>query len=195
LTKKYIDQIKNKNEEIFISSCCQYYTYKGIHYDIAFPIFWVLYESPETGPHNCKNCLDKGMFRGVFIMYCANCATFEYANNSVGYGAIESGVELGGEDVNKSAWNTYLKYRDVTCIGLKEEREKINFERPGYTYKLVYNIKTNLNLYSWYLDFVYDEDYADEGDEDYQDEDYDVTDNESEYDQEENINQHIHFHN
>ena len=91
---KYIIQnINNLDEQIIISPCNQYYTYKGIHYDIAFPVFWVLHEHPETGPHHCNSCKDVGTFRGVFLMYCANCAEYHY-DNEVGYGAIEPGSEL-----------------------------------------------------------------------------------------------------
>jgi len=152
--KYIIENINNLDEQIIISPCNQYYTYKGIHYDIAFPIFWVLHEEPETGPHHCNNCKIAGTFRGVFLMYCANCAQHIYKNN-VGYGAIESGTELiEGYDVEKSAWNTYLKDRDLKYIGLPEELENIDFEREGYEYKLQYDTDENGNITTCYPQFV-----------------------------------------
>ena len=160
------------DDQIIISPCKQYYTYKGVHYDIAFPIFWVLYEQPETGPHHCNNCKDVGTFRGVFLMYCANCAPYCY-NNNVGYGAIEPGVELiEGNNIEKTAWHTYLKTRDLKYIGLPEELENIDFEREGYEYKLTYVTDDNGNITRCYPDFI-------EIDNEPEEEDFDMADNES----------------
>lgn len=163
--------------QILISPCKQYYTFRGIQYDIAFPLYWALNETPNSGPHHCENCKDYGMFRGVFIMYCVNCAKYVY-DETRGYGAITNGVEMGGSDINKSAWNTYLKYRDLTKIGLPEELKNINFNRPGYKYGLVYFIEEcsrdddavdeELISSRWYPGFVYDYDYE------YNDDDYET---------------------
>jgi gamma-glutamylcysteine synthetase len=111
------------------------------------------------------NCRDYGMFRGVFIMYCANCAKYVYDHN-YGYGALQSGVEMGGSDIHKSAWNTYLKHRDPTKIGLPEELKNIKFNRVGHKYRVV-SEKMFCNgqekYVRWYPDFTYE--YSD--DEDY----------------------------
>lgn len=151
--------------QIVISPCKQYYTFRGIHYDIAFPLHNVLNETPNSGPHHCMNCRDYGMFRGVFIMYCANCAKYVYDHN-YGYGAVQSGVEMGGDDLHKSAWNSYLKHRDLTKIGLPEELTNINFNRVGHNYRVV-SEKMFCNgqekYVRWYPDFAYE--YSD--DEDY----------------------------
>ena len=154
--------------QILVSPCKQYYTFKDIQYDIAFPLYWALNEIPNSGPHHCENCRDYGMFRGVFIMYCMNCAKYVYHENR-GYGALSNGVEVGVSDINKSAWKTYLKDRDLTKIGLPEELKKIDFHRPGYKYGLVYEKQTYYEvdceeyldknyLNKFYPDFVYDED-------------------------------------
>ena len=159
---------ENDSNQIVISECNQYYTYKGIHYDIAFPLFWVLYEHPDRGPHHCENCKDYGSFRGVFIMYCMNCASeYESDGYDVGYGAINSGVEDGGNDASKTAWNTYLKYRQLNCIGLPEELEKIDFNREGYKYKLTSDEDDFGNSW-WYPDFV----SIDSEDDEYEDYEY-----------------------
>jgi hypothetical protein len=76
---------------------------------------------------------------------------------------------VGVSDINKSAWKTYLKDRDLTKIGLPEELKKIDFHRPGYKYGLVYEKQTYYEvdceeyldknyLNKFYPDFVYDED-------------------------------------
>ena len=146
-------------DQIIISPCKQYYTFNGINYDITFPVFWVLNENPETGPHNCDNCRDYGTLRGVFIMYCANCAEYVYYNEA-GYGALQNGIEKGGSDINRSAWNTYLKHREPAYIGLPQELMKMNFYVPGYTYKLTSDVDLSGNITKWYPDFVPDdEDY------------------------------------
>ena len=130
------EEVQNNNQ-IVISDCKQYYTYKGVHYDIAFPLFWCLTHTAGTGPHECDNCQDYGCLSGVFIMYCANCAT-EYKDTAVGYGALYNGIEKCYGDVNLSAWYTYLKHRNIKYIGLPEERELCGFDDDDrYRYELV----------------------------------------------------------
>jgi len=144
MTKTYFENITaaeaeqlQDNNQIIISDCKQYYTYKGVHYDIAFPLFWCLTHTAGTGPHECDNCQDYGCLRGVFIMYCANCAT-EYKDTAVGYGAVYNGIEKCYSDVNLSAWYTYLKHRNIKYIGLPEERELCGFDDDDrYRYELV----------------------------------------------------------
>jgi len=159
--------------QILVSPCKQYYTFKDIQYDIAFPLYWALNEIPNSGPHHCENCRDYGMFRGVFIMYCMNCAKYVYHENR-GYGALSNGVEVGVSDIDKSAWKTYLKDRDLTKIGLPEELKKIDFHRPGYKYGLVCKEEilkeedTGEIITTWYPDFVYDYDCE------YTDDDYET---------------------
>jgi len=148
MTKTYFENITHNdaaaeaeqlqdNNQIIISDCKQYYTYKGVHYDIAFPLFWCLTHTAGTGPHECDNCQDYGCLRGVFIMYCANCAT-EYKDTAVGYGAVYNGIEKCYGDVNLSAWYTYLKHRNIKYIGLPEERELCGFDDDDrYRYELV----------------------------------------------------------
>lgn len=154
------DKNNMNHYQIVISPCKQYYTFRGIHYDIAFPLQNVLNETPNSGPQYCMNCKDYGTFRGVFIMYCANCAKYVY-DYKFGYGAIQSGVEMGGDDVHKSAWNSYLKHRDPTKIGLPEELKNIDFNRPQHIYTVVGEkmICDNGEKYvRWYPDFVYEYD-------------------------------------
>lgn len=157
---------EDEDEQIIISDCKQYYTYKGVHYDIAFPLFWVLYEKPERGPHNCENCSKYGSLRGVFIMYCINCANeYNSEGTHVGYGAIDTCVEPVGDDIDKCAWRTYMKDRDVHCIGIPEEKEKAELEREGYEYVISeeYDEDGNvIRLYPKFIEIV--EEYDDDDD-------------------------------
>jgi hypothetical protein len=152
----FIDYFNNPNDQIIISPCKQYYTHKGIHYDIAFPLFWVLTENDKCGPNNCDDCKKNGTFRGVFIMYCTNCAV-DY-DLEVGYGAVEPGVENGGLYINKTAWYTYLKHRNLKYIGLPEELNKIDFDRPGFSYTLKNDIGENGTITRLYPDFIPNDD-------------------------------------
>lgn len=176
-----VSEKENDSDQIVISECMQYYTYKGIHYDIAFPLFWVLYEHPDRGPYHCENCKDYGSFRGVFIMYCMNCASeYESEGYNVGYGAINSGVEECGNDASKTAWNTYLKYRQLDCIGLPEELEKIDFNREGYRYELT-SYEDEFGNSWWYPDFVSIDSEDNEYEDDEDDEDDTYYNNQHEY--------------
>jgi hypothetical protein len=187
MSKYIIENSDNLTDQIIISQCKQYYTYKGIHYDIAFPVFWVLTESEDTGPNNCNNCKDYGTLRGVFIMYCANCCQYCF-NNECGYGAISNGVEqINGGDVYISAWHTYLNHRDLTRIGLPEELENVNFNIEGFTYKLKYEYDENDMITICYPGFVENdpEEHTEEhDDEEGYEEDYHVDYEEDEEDYE-----------
>ena len=165
-----------QQKQIVISDCRQYYTYKGVHYDIAFPLFWVIFENPERGPHNCLNCSTYGSLRGVFIMYCANCAEqYNEEGSHVGYGVIGNGIELVKDDINKCAWRTYLKYRNPTYIGLPLEIEGAELEREGYEYVICEIFNENgviVKLYPNFKEKQQDED-DDEDDDENDDEDDD----------------------
>jgi len=177
------EEDQSSNHQIVISDCKQYYTYKGVHYDIAFPLFWALFETPQRGPHQCLNCLEYGSFRGVFIMYCSNCAK-EYNDNCeyVGYGTINNGVELVGNDINKCAWKTYLAYRQPNCIGLPEEKEKAELNRDGYEYVICEVVNENGVITHLYPDFKeIDQEYSDDYDDDDDDDDYDDYDDDEYY--------------
>lgn len=161
--KKMMDDLasvecdNNNSIQIQVSPCGNYYKYDDIYYDIAFPPFWTLTHMNGTGPNQCNSCKDDGCFRGVFIMYCVNCAK-QYDNNDVGYGAISSGVELITGNVRKSAWYTYLKDRNLNYIGLPEEMNSEDFDKPGFIYKLVCKRDVNGNIIKLYPDFVSEED-------------------------------------
>ncbi len=161
-----INTTEDESMKIIVSDCKEYYTINGIHYDIAFPLFWVLHENPERGPRNCMNCTDYGTFRGVFIMYCANCASgYNDEGKYVGYGAINCGVEIVCDE-NKCAWNTYLKDRTLECIGLPEEKDKIDFNREGYIYTLCTMDDENGVNQLMYPNFVEEEDEEEDDEED-----------------------------
>lgn len=50
------------------------YEYDGAYYDKQFPLEWAKSHLPGTGPKECLNCNDYGIWLGVFVGYCANCA-------------------------------------------------------------------------------------------------------------------------
>jgi len=81
---------------------------------------------PGTSPIHCYNCNSSG-FRGIFIGYCANCAT-DY-NFTRGYGFCDHGVEMDAESqqINdndtqyyKPASETYLLGVDLDKLGYSE---------------------------------------------------------------------------
>jgi hypothetical protein len=78
----------------------------------------------------------------------------EYENNEAGYGAINNGIERGGNDIHKSAWFSYLKYRDPCYIGLPEELKEMDFHRPGYKYTKTYDTDENGDIIHFYPAFV-----------------------------------------
>ena len=90
-----------------------YYSYDNELYAGTFPEDWATDHFPETGPKECSNCAHFGMWNGVFIGYCANCATLVY-QGSRGVGFIDIGEEQCKtiDDIERgvpSAFETYLK--------------------------------------------------------------------------------------
>jgi hypothetical protein len=168
---------------IQISPDEQYYKINGVYYDYSFPINLALKHKSGTGPNVCKNCEENGTLNGVFIMYCNVCANkyrdTYYGDESIGFGSKSGNgkeylysekvyQEHGFEIIDdlffeiiddhhfeiKPAWETYLKNRDLTRIGLPEELKKIDFNRPGFEYVLVYQKNDNGELESIYPDFI-----------------------------------------
>jgi hypothetical protein len=81
--------------------CQGYKTYCGYKYVNTFPDEWILNEKKHTG-RECMNCYNidceagiadgYGMWRGIFIGYCANCAHYDYEFTR-GYGFKGQAVE------------------------------------------------------------------------------------------------------
>jgi hypothetical protein len=77
----------------------------------------------QVGPRYCNNCIHYGFHNGVFIGYCANCAsTSEYKR---GNGMFDFGLEMTNiypyendkiKDEN-SMWNVYMQCTDLNEIG------------------------------------------------------------------------------
>ena len=87
----------------------------GFKYHLRFPDEWILNEFADTG-RNCKNCVGHhhngyGMWRGIILGYCANCASYNYLC-SRGGGFLEHGVEH-----NENVSNEYLGIVDLEKIG------------------------------------------------------------------------------
>lgn len=109
----------------YSGSCGEYYKINNICYDIHFPIDWVFQqpnfdadilhiENMPFGPETCYNCFDYGYYNGVFIGYCATCASL--INHERGNGLIGDGVEIEGDE-RKSIWNLYLQNVSLEEIG------------------------------------------------------------------------------
>jgi hypothetical protein len=112
-----------------------------LNYDIHFPIEWAdddndyIYfdEFFKVGPKTCYNCKFFGFYNGVFIGYCANCASL--LNYERGNGLLPDGKEIDDKAIafdltnikeENSMWNTYLKNIDRNEIGdniLKDDYE------------------------------------------------------------------------
>jgi hypothetical protein len=102
----------------------EYYNFNGVNYDIHFPIDWVFqqptfyFDSDDDtipfGPETCSNCFESGYHQGVFIGYCANCASL--CNYERGNGMRGDGVEIEGDE-RKSIWNLYLQNVSLDEIG------------------------------------------------------------------------------
>jgi hypothetical protein len=131
-----IHEVKKTGEIIYLIN--------NVVYTEHFPLEWALtpksveftdengnpkicIAGPGTSPIHCGNCNSFGC-RGVFIGYCANCAT-DY-NFTRGYGFIDHGVEMDAEsqqinDNNytqcyKPASETYLLDVDLDKLGYSE---------------------------------------------------------------------------
>ena len=130
-----IHEVKKTGEVIYLIN--------NVVYAEHFPLEWALtpksvefidengnpkicIAGPGTSPIHCYNCNSFGL-RGVFIGYCANCAT-DY-NFTRGYGFIDHGVEMDAESqqINdnytkyyKPASETYLLGVDLDKLGYLE---------------------------------------------------------------------------
>jgi hypothetical protein len=77
-------------EQIFVR---QFYSYDEELYTRTFPFVWAQTHLPGTGPKECKNCASFGSWNGVFIGYCANCASYKYKGKR-GHNFSKVGNEL-----------------------------------------------------------------------------------------------------
>lgn len=110
----------------------EYYTVNGhqhpdetsVIYIGGFPLEWATSHAPETGPMSCLNCLDYGSLRGVFIGYCANCASRVY-NGERGLGFMGDGKE-DVDGIGESAFDTYLYGVCTKMIGLVSKMDVVS---------------------------------------------------------------------
>ena len=95
-----------------------YYSYNEELYAGCFPKEWAQSHLPGTGPNECLNCAYFGSWNGVFLGYCANCATYLYEGRR-GRGFIHMGKEYDDEIVLEypSSFDTYLKDVCMDDIG------------------------------------------------------------------------------
>lgn len=78
----------------------QHYSYDGDQYISTFPQEWLLtHDTDDTGPKHCGNCNCYGVWGGIFLGYCRNCAKYKYKGKR-GLGFIDNGKELSQEFIN-----------------------------------------------------------------------------------------------
>ena len=127
-------RMKLGDMQLFQGTHGKYYVWNHIPYDIHFPLEWAMNPKKTVvttkkeegidssiihGPENCANCMEFGIWRGVFIGYCVHCCQNMY-NAERGNGMIECGLEFEfGVPLydRKSMWNTYLKGVSLDQIG------------------------------------------------------------------------------
>ena len=99
-------EINVKNNSYMLDEC---------HYDVNFPLHYALSHLEGTGPKKCGNCYAYGSWRGVFIGYCVNCASYYY-DYTRGNGFLGNGIEKSSPQ-GVSVFDTYLKGVSLACIG------------------------------------------------------------------------------
>jgi len=111
----------NPLEVVFCGDNRQYYSYDEELYTGTFPTEWAKTHLFGTGPKECKNCESYGMWNGVFVGYCANCALFVY-NGERGRGLMGLLKENTSKNAKSSPsiFETYLKGVDLHKIGDKD---------------------------------------------------------------------------
>ena len=113
-----------------INYCSDYKTFGGFKYHLNFPDEWIRNELPNTG-RQCWNCVGDGdnkgygMWRGVILGYCSNCAT-DY-NMTRCRGFIGCGIER--DCSGPSAFDLYLGEIDWDNYGDLEANSDDTLEK------------------------------------------------------------------
>lgn len=162
-----------KTPKIYQGSHGKYYIWNYIPYDEHFPLEWAMNPKKTMvtnvkedgmdsyiihGPDNCVNCLEVGLWNGVFIGYCANCCQKAYGF-SRGNGMIDSGHEYTF-DVNvqdrRSMWNTYMRGVSLSEIGdtRLDHYSKENSRYDEYGYWLTLNDKWDRKMLEYRNTFL-----------------------------------------
>jgi hypothetical protein len=96
----------------------EYYVLKDdeVIYFGRFPFEWAKCHEPGTGPNECEECFNNGMYHSVFIGYCVPCALNKYKGLR-GKGFILPGLENHYDEEFSSVFDTYLKDVDLDLIG------------------------------------------------------------------------------
>ena len=162
-----------RNPKIYQGTHGKYYIWNYIPYDIHFPVKWAMNPKKTMitnekedgvdsfithGPENCVNCLEVGIWNGVFIGYCMNCCQFAY-DATRGNGMIECGQEFTF-DVElydrKSMWNTYMKGVNLNEIGDKnlDRYSKENSRYDDYGHWLTLNTKWDKKMLEYRNTFL-----------------------------------------
>jgi hypothetical protein len=149
---------KTNDAIIYYDTYKMYQTYK---YVLTFPNHWILNEKANTG-RECANCCNinpqgistgMGMWRGVIIGYCINCAN-DYGF-SRGYGfqgqAVEN-IPTKTHSLQKpiAALHTYLLHIDLNKIGNIQCNPKDTIENHIFL--------CELQEYNAYLDYINQDD-------------------------------------
>lgn len=173
ISKDQLWTTESKIPKIYQGSQGKYYVWNFIPYDIHFPLEWAM--NPQKtmitnvkedgidsfithGPENCVNCLDVGLWNGVFIGYCASCAQNAY-DLKRGNGMVECGMEcmydIDAYD-RKSMWNTYMKGVNLMDIGdtRLDRYSKENSRYDEYGFWLTLNDKWDQKMHEYRKKFL-----------------------------------------
>ena len=113
--------------EIRPSACGKYYSYDDELYTTTFPKEWAMNHLPETGPKECGNCNLYGIWNGVFVCYCVDCARKYNGERGGGVYGFLNGERCGLEKEN-SAMNTYMEGVLLDDIGDKDFKDSAAVE-------------------------------------------------------------------
>ena len=106
-----------------------FYTYNYIKYHLTFPPKWAMCHIPNTGPHDCFNCITYGMKDNIFYGYCLNCATVTY-NLTRGYGfdSNDSDIFIEKDKEIETVYTDFLKEHNINDLEEESEDDSSSFQ-------------------------------------------------------------------
>ena len=122
----------------------RYYSYDGELYTRSFPHCWAENHLTNTGPKECRNCAKYGVWNGVFVAYCINCANMYKSNRGNGVYIYETMQEVDSTNP-RSAFNTYLYGVDFEQVGDKEILDSEQVHKKNYDINDIIDKELNIN--------------------------------------------------
>lgn len=128
------------------------YEYDGAYYDKHFPLEWAKSHLPGTGPKECLNCNDYGIWLGVFVGYCANCAA------DYGFARTSGFLDRGFPNLVESIPTPFDEYLRGVSLGEIGNLEKPRLPPPTPLRRLrnpdYYKIREEQESYVDYFDNI-----------------------------------------